>query len=389
MPDKKKLLITASTLPRWEGDTEPRFILDLASHMTDEFDVTILAPAAPGAKDEEVLEGVKIKRYHYFPIHSKETLCYPGSIVPRIKQKKVRALLVPFLFLSLKHTIRKIHKDYDVIHAHWVIPQGIVQSSFSTPYLITGHGSDITTLNNPIVRALKKKCFKKAAGITVVSEYLKSKVMTMTDKQDIKVIPMGCDTKKFGQEFRQEGFFGDDNKKTVLFVGRLAKIKGVEYLIEAMETIDARLVIAGDGPLREELEAKAKELNIDCKFLGSKSHDELRTIYASADVFVAPSITMPDGAQEGLGLVALEAMSSGIPVIGTRSGGIKEIIEDKKTGLLVDEKNVAQLRRAITDILESESLSRTLRHHGFAKALEYDYANTAKRYKECIREILR
>ena len=64
MPDKKKLLITASTLPRWEGDTEPRFILDLASHMTDEFDVTILAPAAPGAKDEEVLEGVKIKRYH-------------------------------------------------------------------------------------------------------------------------------------------------------------------------------------------------------------------------------------------------------------------------------------------------------------------------------------
>ncbi len=64
---KKKLLVTASTFPRWEGDTEPRFVLDLSSHMTDEFDVTVLVPASPGAKDTEVMDGVKVIRYHYFP----------------------------------------------------------------------------------------------------------------------------------------------------------------------------------------------------------------------------------------------------------------------------------------------------------------------------------
>ena len=388
MPDRKKLLITASTFPRWENDTEPRFILDLAKNMTDEFDVTVLAPAAPGAKDQEELEGVKVIRYHYFPIRKWETLCYPGAIVPRIKEKKVRGLLVPFLMFSLKNTLRKIHKDYDVIHAHWLIPQGIAQSSFDTPYIVTGHGSDIASLNYPIIQGMKKKALDRAKAVTVVSNYLKGKAESITERRDIKVIPMGCDTKAFNPEFRQENFWGDD-KKTVLFVGRLVKIKGVEYLIEAMKDIDARLVIVGNGPIKEELEAKAKEAGIDCVFMGSRSHEELKTIYASADVFAAPSITMPNGAQEGLGLVALEAMSSGVPVIGSRSGGIVEVIENEKNGLLVDEKNPVQLRKAIKDILNTEALARRLKHQAYIDVKEYDYANTAKRYKECINEILR
>lgn len=387
MPDKKKLLITASTFPRWENDTEPRFILDLARNMTDEFDVTVLAPAAIGAKATEVLEGVNVIRYHYFPVRKLETLCYPGAIVPRIKEKKTRAFLVPFLFLALMNTLRKIHKDYDIIHAHWLIPQGIVQSSFKTPYIVTGHGTDVTSLNNPIIKSLKQKTFKKASAVTVVSDYLKGRAEELTDRRDIKVIPMGCDTTKFSPDYRQAGYWGDD-KKTVLFVGRLVSIKGVEYLIEAMKGIDARLVIVGEGPLKEELEAKAKEAAIDCVFMGGKSHEELKTIYASADVFAAPSITMPNGAQEGLGLVALEAMSSGVPVIGSRSGGIKEVIKDGENGLLVDEKNAAQLRKAIKDIINSDSLARRLKHKALIDVKEFDYSNTAKRYKECIREIL-
>ncbi|WP_143087440.1 hypothetical protein [Butyrivibrio proteoclasticus] len=94
MGDKKKLLVTASTFPRWENDTEPRFVLDLSKALTEYFDVTCLVPACPEAKDSEVLEGVKVLRYHYFPIHKFETLCYPGAIVPRIKQNKARATLL-------------------------------------------------------------------------------------------------------------------------------------------------------------------------------------------------------------------------------------------------------------------------------------------------------
>lgn len=134
MKQKKKLFVTASTFPRWEGDTEPRFVLDLAAHMAEQFQVTVLVPAAPGAKDREVLEGVKVIRYHYFPIHKWETLCYPGAIVPRIKEKKVRILLVPFLFLSLYFHLWRILPDYDIIHAHWLIPQGLCIHFLKTIY---------------------------------------------------------------------------------------------------------------------------------------------------------------------------------------------------------------------------------------------------------------
>ena len=99
--EKPRLLVTASTFPRWKGDTEPRFVLDLCKKLTAYFDVTVLVPAAPGAARKEMLEGVSVIRYHYFPVHKWETLCYPGAIVPRIREKKVRVLLVPFLFFAL------------------------------------------------------------------------------------------------------------------------------------------------------------------------------------------------------------------------------------------------------------------------------------------------
>lgn len=258
---KKKLLVTASTFPRWEGDTEPRFVLDLSSHMTDEFDVTVLVPASPGAKDTEVMNGVKVIRYHYFPIHKWETLCYPGAIVPRIKEKKVRILLVPFLFISLYFKLWRILPEYDIVHAHWLIPQGIVQSFFKKPYIVTGHGGDVTSLNKGIIKKLKVRCLKKASHVTVVSNYLKERVEELASHEieEPSVISMGVDTSKFGKQYRVENYFNQGDKKVVLFVGRLAEKKGVTYLIEAMKSVDAILVIVGDGPLHDKLVEQAKE----------------------------------------------------------------------------------------------------------------------------------
>ena len=276
---KKKLLVTASTFPRWKDDTEPRFVLDLASHMTDEFDVTVLVPAAPGAKNREVLEGVQVIRYHYFPVHKWETLCYPGAIVPRIKEKKIRALLVPFLLLSLYFHLWKILPEYDVVHAHWLIPQGIVQSFFKKPYIVTGHGGDVVSLNKGIMRKLKVRCLKKARHVTVVSEYLKGRVQELVPEIEPEVISMGVDTRKFGRQYRVENYFGQGDKKVVLFVGRLAEKKGVAYLIEAMKQIDALLVIVGNGPLRKTLEEQAEQVGKDrIRFLGEKTHEELKKI---------------------------------------------------------------------------------------------------------------
>ncbi len=383
---KKKLLVTASTFPRWKGDTEPRFVLDLASHMTDEFDVTVLVPAAPGAKEKEILEGVNVIRYHYFPIHKWETLCYPGAIVPRIKEKKIRALLVPFLFLSLYFHLWKILPKYDIVHAHWLIPQGIVQSFFRKPYIVTGHGGDVVSLNKGIIRKLKIRCLKKAGHVTVVSNHLQKKVQELVPRLHPDIISMGVNISQFGKQYHVQNYFGQGNRRVILFVGRLVEIKGTSYLIDAMKVIDAILVIVGDGPLKNELECQAADIKERVLFLGAKTHEELRTIYASADIFVAPSITTKSGEQEGLGLTVLEAMASGLPVVASRSGGISEIVCHGQNGLLCMERDSIELAECIKWLIEDDLFYSQVVENATKKLLQFDYKMIAQKFVSIYRE---
>lgn len=381
---KKKLLVTASTFPRWENDTEPRFVLDLCRHMTDQFDVTVLVPAAPGAKEKEVLDGVKVIRYHYFPIHKWETLCYPGAIVPRIREKKVRILLVPFLLLSLYFHLMRLLPNYDLVHAHWLIPQGIVQSFFKKPYIVTGHGGDVTSLNKGILRRLKIRCMKKAGHVTVVSEHLRSQVQKLSPGIEPSVISMGVDSTRFGKQYRVSNYFGQGEKKVVLFVGRLVEKKGVAYLIEAMKEIDALLVIVGDGPIKEKLVDQSADMKERVVFLGAKTHKELKTIYASSDIFVAPSITAKDGDQEGIPTAIMEAIASGLPVIASDSGGISDLITSGINGFLCKEKDVIELRNNINMLIKNSELVDRFKKESKLIVSRYDYNVIAERYKKIL-----
>lgn len=381
---KKKLLVTASTFPRWKGDSEPRFILDLLSHMADDFDITVLVPMADGAKETEEMEGVTVIRYHYFPIHKWETLCYPGAIVPRIHEKKIRIFLVPFLFLSLYFNILRLIKNYDLVHAHWMIPQGVIQSFFKKPFTVTGHGGDVTALNFGVIKKLKSRCLEKASKVTAVSSQLKMAMSQIYDRTDIEVISMGCNLKCFGREHYQVEFFGQEGKKVVLFVGRLAEKKGVSYLIEAMAQIEALLIIVGDGPLKSALKEQASILGNKVQFWGAKNHNELKTIYASADLLAVPSITAENGDKEGLPTTIMEAMASGLPVIASNTGGIAEIITDGINGLLCDERNSGQLSYKIKTLLKDDNLRERLSVNAEKVIQKYDYHNIAGQFKKVL-----
>lgn len=386
--EKKKLLVTASTFPRWNGDTEPRFVLDLCIGLNKYFDVTVLVPMCPNAKEEEYLEGVQVIRYHYFPIHKWETLCYPGAIVPRIKEKKIRIFLVPFLFLGLILKLFKILPQYDYVHAHWIIPQGIIQSFFKKTYLITSHGGDITSMNKGIMKRLKKWCLENASHITVVSNSLKEIVVQdyKINPEKVDIISMGCDTTSFGINYRKENYFNQNNKPVILFVGRLARVKGIEYLIKAVDGLDAKLVIVGSGDQESTLKDLAKSVDCEIDFFGAKTHDQLSEIYASADVFVAPSVTLEDGAKEGFGLVVLEAMASSLPVVVSNSGGLPEIVKDKENGFVFQEKNVDQLKNILNLLIENTSLRKEYAAKSLKSVQKWDYSNIAKRYEQVIVE---
>ena len=278
-----------------------------------------------------------------------------------------------------------MRREYDIVQANWLIPQGIVQSFIKKPYVVTGHGGDVTSLNKGILKVLKKRCLKNAAGVTAVSQPLMDVLNGIYENPKQAVISMGCDTAMFGQEHRVENYFGQGDKKVVLFVGRLAEKKGVSYAIEAMRQVNnAILVIAGDGPLKSKLQRQAervqKESGSTILFLGAKTHEELKGIYASADLFVMPSITAKDGDKEGFGLVILEAFASGLPIVASRSGGITDIVKDGVNGYLAEEKDVSGLADRINIVLQDKNIYNKMQTEAKKTAQRYDYCEIAKRY---------
>jgi glycosyltransferase involved in cell wall biosynthesis len=134
----------------------------------------------------------------------------------------------------------------------------------------------------------------------------------------------------------------------ILFVGRLVEKKGCEYLIRAVAALrerrrDVRLVVIGDGPLRGELEALARRLEVRADFLGVQGPEAVGVWMQRAWVLSNPSVTAANGDTEGLGMVFAEAQATGLPVVSTRHGGIPEVVRDGETGLLARERSVEDL----------------------------------------------
>ena len=152
------------------------------------------------------------------------------------------------------------------------------------------------------------------------------------------------------------------------------------------------LASVGDGPLRELLEQQGQDVNHKAgwkkiRLMGAKSHAELKAVYASADVFVCPSVTAKDGDQEGFGLVMLEAMASGLPVIASNSGGITQLIMDEVNGLLCTEKSVDELAAAINRMFHDKKLRDNISENIKSMIKEYDYQTIAQKYEKVINNV--
>ncbi len=391
MKDKKRLLVFASTFPRWKNDTLPPFVYELSKRLTDTFDVSVLVPSYPGAKDFEVMDKMKVYRFHYF-FKRYEKLAGSGGILPTLKKNPLFFFQVPFFlsgeYFALKKAIQEIKPD--VIHAHWIIPQGWIASKikkkFDVPYVVTSHGSDILGLKG--FMSIKKTTLEDAKKITVVSNYLKKKIIGTIDsslKNKIEIIPMGIDTKLFNpnkrdlsikERYKIDGPF-------LLFVGRLSPEKGIKYLIEAMPEVikefpTTKLLIIGTGTLEKELKEQVKNLKLDKNiiFIGVIQNQKLPKYYATADLFVCPSL------REGLGLTFAEAGLCGCNLIGSNVGGISEII-NKNNGLLTKEKDSEDISEKIIKLIKNPIRNKIR----IQKELidKFDWNIISKKYKEILR----
>src|SRR6185436_7931672 len=158
---------------------------------------------------------------------------------------------------------------------------------------------------------------------------------------------------------------------TILFVGRMIRLKRIDHLLEAVRRLvgerrDLRVVLAGDGPVREEIERSVRGLGLEARvtFTGwvQPLSPALFRLYDQADVFCLPSYS------EGLPLVVLEAMGRGVPVVATAVSGTPEAVEDERSGLLVPRDDVAELTNALRRLLDDPGLWRRCVDGGFEVA---------------------
>ncbi|MCP5368083.1 MAG: glycosyltransferase [Hyphomicrobiales bacterium] len=406
MADKGKgrVLVTTSTLPCLDNDGEPRFVLDLSRALQAHFDVTILAPAHPCAPMRHELSGVPVVRYRYAPSRRWEVLSYPGAIGPRLRRNPALWPLVPALFAGLRQATARLIADggFDCVHSHWALPQGFVQSTLAgragaPPYVVTMHGGDIYTTGTLAKSLLVRRALRGAAAVTVVSAALKAHLMEgplrgVLDREPA-VIPMGCDLGAFARHGPGGGPPAglDPARPLILFVGRLAEKKGLPVLLRAMAgdglgALGATLAIAGDGPMRGELEALVERLGLRqrVRLLGSVAHRDLPALYAAADVFCAPFVVARDGDTEGLPTVLSEAGAAGLASVVGDVGGVREIIEDGVNGLVVPSGDVPALAAALCRVLGDADLRRCMAAAARERACGYDWQCIGERFAEIL-----
>ena len=390
------LLILTSTYPRWPDDPEPGFVHELARRLTDRFRVIVLGPHAVGTKSAEVLDGVEVIRYRYAP-ERLETLVNDGGVVTNLRRNKWKYLLVPgFVLAQTWHAWRLVRTGrVDVIHAHWLMPQGLIAAMLrrlpggcKVPFVVTSHGADLFALNGRLLKWLKGFVIRSSCLITVVSEAMRSRIRKITpDVDKLSVQPMGVD---LGQRFVPDSDT-PRSKNELLFVGRLVEKKGLRYLLDAMPTIisrrpSVRLRIAGFGPeeaaLRHQVETLGLAENVD--FLGPVLQADLPSLYRHAALFVAPFVKARSGDQEGLGLVLVEAAGCGCPILVGDVPAVRDVL-GCASSCLVDPHKQEQLANAVLNILENPRRAQTEVGALRADLVDrFDWRSVAEGYGEAL-----
>ena len=256
-----------------------------------------------------------------------------------------------------------------LVYAHFA-PDGYAAMQLAerlgVPLVTALHGFDVTMSDQAIAATRLGREYlhgrsglqKKGALFLSCSAYVRRRSLEMGYPADRTIVhSIGVDVERF-----QPPAAGR-REKMVLFVGRLVEKKGCASLLEAMAEVQqhspwVELVVIGGGPLRAEYEARAAELGLRCRFLGTQPAAMVREWMARATVFCVPSVVAASGDAEGFGMVFIEAQAMGLPVVSTLSGGIPEAVEHGETGLLVTERDSMALAAALLALIENDELWR-------------------------------
>lgn len=371
--DNIKIGVITSAYPEYEDDPHGIFVHRLMREISKKgHEVHVIAPFV-GEKTKYNLEGVNVERFHYFYPKRFQRLAGRAGMIDNVNEGFIVKIQVfTYLFFNIIYSLRNL-KNMDIIHLHWAIPNGLgaifLKKIYGIPYISTVYGEEIHLSKLYRMISILRWLVNNSKKIVTISTSTKDFCLkTGLDEDKIEIIPYGVNT----EFFRPMNVYKDENIFQILSVGYLIERKGFEYLIRSMPHVlkehkNVRLKIVGSGPLESKLKALIYELGLgdEVEIIKNVSDEKLLMIYNSSDLFVLPSIVDSQGNTEGLGVVLLEAMACGLPVIGSDVGGIPDIIKDKDRGFLVPEKDYFQLSKTIINLLDDVDLRKKIAIKGY------------------------
>lgn len=382
-----KVLFLTHSFPRFIGDAPGSFLLRLAIALRDaDVEVRVIAPAAPDVPARDDFEGVHVERFRYAP-RNMETLAYTGNMAQDVATSwSARLALTGFLGAELTRSAweRRSFKP-DVIHAHWWFPSGVVAMTLSSltgrPLVTTLHGTDLRLAKKVSAsRPVMKSVLRRSAHVTTVSTWLASELAALVPSVNATVAPMPVAIEKFHPH-------GSRESHRFLFAGRLNEQKGLDHLLRAFAAMRglAMLDVVGEGNLAHELRLLASQLGVSDRVVwhGQLTQPDLVRKYQSAAAVVVPSV------DEGLGLVAAEALLCETPVVAFRSGGLTDVVEDGRTGILVTPAHTGELAGALDFVLDNPERSAEMAREGRKSALaRFSPERAAAAYADIYRQAI-
>ena len=373
-----RILCVTSNFPRWPGDSTTPFVLHLAQDLQQlGWGVDVLAPHAVGAAVRETIGGVRVERFRYLWPSTLETVCYHGGALINLRKSRSNHLKLPALVASecFNLALRLIGGKYDLLHSHWILPQGfngiLTAGLLGIPHVTTVHGGDIFGLRGALLTMFKRFTLCYADAVTVNSSVTEKAVNEIVPElKELHLIPMGVSTRgvktpNSSMEIRHQ--YRRGNGPLLIFVGRVVEEKGVEDLIRAVAILaprfpDITALIVGEGQDRPVLEEISKTLGLSDRviFTGWVEPDMIPAYLSAADIFVGPSREF-----EAQGLSVIEAMVLGTPVIASRVGGVVDSVRHEETGLLVNERSPDEIAAAVERIVKTPMLADRLGKQGY------------------------
>jgi glycosyltransferase involved in cell wall biosynthesis len=364
----KIAIMVGGFLPKWLGGTEIA-TYNLARHLARRgHEVHVITSRDKGQPSETVVEGFRLHRLSIMRIR------YLGAVLFWIKP------------LGL---LKRIDPDVILVQS-MILGMGgyLAKLLLKKPYVVWGQGDEYLRW---LFKGTISKIVLKHAAAALASTQDMATTLKRTYQRDITVVPNGIDIEQFSEaatlrKSARNKLGIQDTDMVLVFVGRLLTSKGLVYLLKSMPIVlqhanNIKLVMVGDGADRSLLEQMALELGLQNNiiFTGMVPNEAVPGYLAAADIFVFPSLS------EGFGIVVVEAMASGLPLVSTNVHGLPEIIENGQNGLLVEPRSPEQIAEKVLLLVESDDLRKTMAENNKAGARRYSWENVVGMVEEVLK----